>query len=288
MCIALGDFWAAGGHFAEGRLWLEGAVDRSAGVDSPELAEAHQHMAGHLRQSGDLDQAQAWATTSLDMWRRLGSHPHQLARALDTLAAMEMSRGRTDAARTLYEEALTIGREPDDTGDFLQSLLLSDLAIVEYVAGNYQRSLELHTQVLTIADQLGNHRIAMSTQHNMACALLRMGNAQEAQEQMCSLIPHVLESNEPNELMSTAEDYAAVLADLGDHHRALGLIGAADALREREASPRWPVQQAEVAETIAKTRNSLTSKQWDDAYQAGRNTTIENALSEAHTWDAAS
>jgi hypothetical protein len=38
----------------------------------------------------------------------------------------------------------------------------------------------------------------------------------------------------------------------------------------------------EIAGPIAKTRAALSTREWNDAYQAGRNTTIEDALTQAH------
>jgi hypothetical protein len=38
----------------------------------------------------------------------------------------------------------------------------------------------------------------------------------------------------------------------------------------------------EIAGPIAKARAALSTREWNDAYQAGRNTTIEDALTQAH------
>ncbi|MBA3233581.1 MAG: hypothetical protein H0T17_06510 [Propionibacteriales bacterium] len=81
-------------------------------------------------------------------------------------------------------------------------------------------------------------------------------------------------------LIRLAEDYAA--AELGDHLVAVRLLAAADATRERLATPRPPSQQAEIAKPIAKTRAGLTAQEWDDAYRAGCSMTVEDTLTQAH------
>lgn len=89
-------------------------------------------------------------------------------------------------------------------------------------------------------------------------------------------------SNDAALLMAVTEDYAAVLAELGAHQHAVRLLGAADATHERLAAPRDPTQEAEIAEPIAKAHTALTPEEWQDAYRTGRNTTVEDALIQAH------
>ena len=100
--------------------------------------------------------------------------------------------------------------------------------------------------------------------------------------QMHNLIPQALQLNTSTGLTALAEDYAAILAELGDHKLAVRLLGAADARRERLETPREAWQQTEIAEPIAKARAALSTQEWNDAYQTGRNTTIEDALTQAH------
>jgi hypothetical protein len=103
---------------------------------------------------------------------------------------------------------------------------------------------------------------------------------------MRNLIPQCLQLDKPSDLTGLAEDYAAILAELGDHVPAVRLLGAAEATRERLGIPRGQFVQEEIAQPIAKTRAVLSPKEWNDAYQAGRNTTIEDALTEAHAANA--
>ena len=83
-------------------------------------------------------------------------------------------------------------------------------------------------------------------------------------------------------MTALAEDYAAILAEVGDHRSAVRLLGAADTMRQRLGSPRHKVQAAEIAGPIAKTRDGLPEQDVGaSAYQAGRRSTIEAALREA-------
>lgn len=119
-----------------------------------------------------------------------------------------------------------------------------------------------------------------AAKHNMACILQFMGRVGEAKQTMEDLIPGVMELNDAVLLMDVSEDYAAALAELGHHHHAIRLFGAADAMHQRLGVPRDTRQEAEIAEPIAATRAALTPEEWQDAYQAGRSTTVEQAISD--------
>jgi hypothetical protein len=112
----------------------------------------------------------------------------------------------------------------------------------------------------------------------MASTLRAMGRLDEAKEQFYELLPHALEYNEQQRLMTLTDDYAAILTDVGDHHSSVHLLGAADAMRERLAIPRMRTQREAPAETLAKTHAALAPQEWHNAYQTGSSTTVEEAL----------
>jgi hypothetical protein len=80
--------------------------------------------------------------------------------------------------------------------------------------------------------------------------------------------------------MHLAEDYAAILAELGDHSSAVRLLAAADLIHERSGIPRSRAQQAEIAGPLAKAHAAMPGQEWDTAYQQGRNTPLEDLLSQ--------
>jgi hypothetical protein len=83
--------------------------------------------------------------------------------------------------------------------------------------------------------------------------------------------------------MYIAEDYAAILAEVGQSRSAATLLGAADALHERSGVLRPAMQQQEIDGSIAKARTDLSPQEWDEAYQAGRNAPIEDVLDRVHS-----
>ncbi|MET0998825.1 MAG: adenylate/guanylate cyclase domain-containing protein [Marmoricola sp.] len=278
LCMALALLWHVGGYFAERRGWLELAIERAGDRDRPELARCLTLLAATLRLAGELDRAREQATASVDMWRRL-ENESTLAMALTELADVEAERGELASARSLYGEAVGVARESADRGQL--RVVLGEFAILEASEGHHEESLALDAQALAIARELGDPIGALTAEHNMACTLREMGRFDDAHQQMRTLVPRSLEVAGPGALTALAEDYAAILAELSDYLPAVRLLGAADAMRERLGSPRHHMQAAEIAGPIAKAREGLSEQTWNQAYQAGRGTTIEAALREA-------
>jgi predicted ATPase/class 3 adenylate cyclase len=279
LCVALSLFWDIGGYWAEQRRWLERAIAHGGGSESAELARCLTIRGWVAARLGDLDAAYESATASVDMWRRLDDNSRQ-PEALRTLAIIEADRGQPGVARATFEEALRVARAINDSEQVEDCL--ANFGLMEACEGNFERSLSMNNEAIAIARERGDSTAARLYEHNMACTMRMTGQVEDAQRHMRNSIPHILRDNEPAMLMVLAEDYAAVLCDLGQHPRAVRLLGAAEAMRERLGVPRPGTQQADLAEPIAKTRAALTLEEWDDAYQAGRNTTIEDALTEAH------
>jgi predicted ATPase/class 3 adenylate cyclase len=280
LCAAAYGFWRASGYFAEGRRSLERTIDRAGASDGLELARCLGLLAITLRMSGAVDRAHEYATAGVNMHRRLHD-TSTLPQALSILANIEADRGHPAAARPLLEEAVRVTRETGNNEQLLRTL--GEFANLEGYERNYQRALQLGAEALVIARELGDRSDVLTCQHNMACILRQLGRVEEAQAQMHDLIPQIVELNEPDFLVDLAEDYAAILADLGDHHRAVRLFGAADATRERLAIVRPASLQAETADSFTKTHAALTPEEWNAAYQGGRSSTIEDALTQVHS-----
>jgi predicted ATPase len=277
LCLALGSFWLGKGYFSELQEWLEDLIGLSGERDDPEVATCLALLATTLRMSGHRDQAHESAAASVAMWRRLGDISG-LALPLNELAYSELDRGNPAIARSLFAEAVAAAREAGLKVDLLK--VLGNSALLEHYEHNYQQSLELHAEVIALAEELGSPDFVLTARHNVACTLRGMGRLEDSKAQMRALIPQALDLGEPELLMVLAEDYAAGLADLGEHEAAVRLLGAADATRDRLATPRSGVQQVEVEEPMHKTR-VLPRHRWNEIYVAGRNTDIAEALAQA-------
>jgi hypothetical protein len=174
-------------------------------------------------------------------------------------------------------EAVEVARRSIDT----PHRIVDSLAVFEGIEHHRHRALELHEEAIALAHAAGDLRAARSYQHNRACELRLMGRVGEARDEMITLMPAMIRDMIPSELITLAEDYGAVLAELGHHRDAVQLLGAADVLRERHGYPRDSWQEIEIHDALAGSEKGLSRQDWDDSYQAGRTSDIR-ALLEAH------
>lgn len=268
---------------SEGRKWLERALERASDHDSTEVAACLRVHSQLLIRSGAFQDAYRYAKDSVAMSRRLRD-PTGTIWGLWQLATVDLSRQHFASARPMMEEALALARQSGSSKQL--HAVLQRSAMLEGSDDNLPAALDLSTEALAIAQQLGAPNWALLDRQNVACTLRQLGRVEDAHELMRQVIPDALKLLLPYHLMTVAEDYAAVLAELGRYRLAARLLGASDAMYERTSETRDPRQQTEIADALAKARRAMSPQEWNDAYDAGRSASIDDALMEAHAADS--
>jgi predicted ATPase/DNA-binding SARP family transcriptional activator len=279
-CADLWRLWTDGGHIVEGRSWAERAVAKSPDPDSIVLMRCLTMLAEFALLQNEFARGRDMAARAVAMGRRLGDQ-EGLAGALTILGRCEHNLRNVDMARAVFDETITLaGLIPDQQR--LLAAALGALAYMEMGEGRYERSLELQAAALEISGELADERKTLYARQNIACTLRLMGRLSEAQSTMREQFTPVLRMAHSDLLVILAEDYAALLAELGELPRAVRLLGAADALRDRIEMPRLPQQQEEISQPFSRARAEMSLFDWELANSTGRSMTIEDALTEAY------
>jgi predicted ATPase/class 3 adenylate cyclase len=275
LCAGLSRCWATGGYYGEGRQWLEAAI-RLAGDDddSDALGACYWGLAALAQLQGDRQEAYNVMTRCVAMCRRLGDK-RGLSSALNLLGIVAADM---QEARQVLEEAIALARDVGDKARLADAL--QNLAHVEHAEGNDARALALQRSALDLYREVGNDWMVLVVPHNIAVVYRALGQPEEASRQMTKQLPQIVQLADPSSLISIAEDYAAVLADLGEHDHAVRLLGATDAMRERNGITRDPLE-TENDEAFARARAAMPTDAWDREYQRGSHTSVEDALAEA-------
>jgi predicted ATPase/class 3 adenylate cyclase len=276
LCAQLRDYWEAGSKYGEARQWLEAVLAEAGHSASVDRGASLALLAKCLGIQGDSDLAQTRAQEAVEVFRELGDTAPGRADAVLVLASVMWFRGESAAARPLFEQAVEVARLSEDhVYHFVDSL-----ANFEGSEGHHELAIALHEEAVALAQAAGDLTKARIYRHNRACALRNVGRVEEAHDEMRAQIADVVRDGIPGEIVIVAEDFGAVLAELGGHRDAVQLLGAADALRERNGYPREPWQEAEVREAYADCEESLSRREWDESYAAGRSSAV-SALLEA-------
>jgi predicted ATPase/class 3 adenylate cyclase len=269
---ALAYFWYRHGYAAEGRQWLERAIDLTAQDGGAPLARLAHWLGVLLQQLGEPQAALPILERSLAIWRDLGDRDQQ-ARELNSLGITHHHLGDVDAARSLLEESAAISREVGS--DMRLAAALTNLGQLESDAGNFDRATQVLQEALAIDRKQGDMLGVALDQQSLAGVHLRAGRAREARDQLAGMADYVVSCGDPELLATTLEMCAANAAQFGEALRAARLAGAVEAVRQKTGIP---ISQPELLEEfLAPARAAIAPQQWDAALAAGRALTQQQA-----------
>ena len=147
LAAALAGFWAARGHLAEGRRWLDAMLAGSP-EPTPVRCVALRGAGVLARMQGDFAGDRAYCDECLAVGRAVGDKEH-IAAALFWRGTLAWSDGDHDQTRRLYEESLAVRRELGNRRSIANALL--NLACLAYeVAGEYPRAHTLLDEAMAI------------------------------------------------------------------------------------------------------------------------------------------
>ena len=278
---ALAYFWYRHGHVAEGRRWLQRAIDLAAEDGGAPLAQLAHWLGVLLQQQGEPQAALPLLERSLAIWRDLGDRDQQ-ARELNSLGITHHHLDDFDTARSLLEESAAIARE---VGSAMRlAAALTNLGQLEADAGNFDRATQVLQEALAIDRKQGDMLGVALDQQSLAGVHLRAGRAPEARDLLSAMAGYVVSCGDPELLATTLEMCAANAAQLGEGLRAARLAGAAEAIRQKTGIP---IKQPEMLEEfLAPARATTEPGQWDAALAAGRSPSSRQPRSSHHPYPA--
>ena len=260
-------FWYGHGHAAEGRRWLERAVDQNAEGTGSDYARAVHGLGVLLIQQGEHEAAQRPLERALQLWRALDD-PEQVARVLSSLGVMHRMVGELDVARPLLEESIAIARgigaeERLTTG-------LSNLAVVEVDARRNDHAIALLEECLEIDERNGDPSDVLIDKTNLVGGLAFGGRPDAALALLRSILTGIAALGDV-ELTTTAVELAAVIAAaLGAATSAARLVGAAESMRDQAEMPAPAPDIALLERALGPVREVLGDPGWARECALGR------------------
>jgi predicted ATPase/class 3 adenylate cyclase len=264
---ALAPFWYRHSHTAEGRQWLQRAMELGTAHAGAPLAEMAHGLALLMQQQGELREALDLLERSLAIWRDLGDQSWQ-ARELNSLGITRFQMGELSEARALLYDSIAICRETDN--DRVLSMALGNLGNVLIEIGDLDEAALALKEALTLDEKLGNVFGLCNDRQALAAAALRAGRASAAQPLLSATFDYVVRSGDALLLANTLELYACVAAGCGQGPRAAFLAGAADAVRRKAGMPRPEPDAAFLERFLAPARAAAQAEEWESELAAGR------------------
>ncbi|HLN60608.1 MAG TPA: diguanylate cyclase [Symbiobacteriaceae bacterium] len=180
---ALWQFWWRRGHLAEGRRWLEAALQVDAEADGG--AERTHARAVALFAAAKLGMEQEGSESALRQTEesvrlfQMTGDQDGLARALAELGHAHRKHGNYDQARACFDESLVIRRQTGDTSGICAGLV--GLGLLALSQGDYQGALSRLQETLSLQRGLGNKVGVIQAQTILATIHMVVGEYSQAE-----------------------------------------------------------------------------------------------------------
>ncbi len=276
---ALWRFWNIRGHYGEGGLRLERALEAD---DRPTAARAKalNGAAAIADQSGEVPTARSHAEEALRIHRMLNDS-WGIASTLVVLGNVEMTDGNFDAGQVAFAEALDRFTALGDDHYILLAMRL--LAWAHYDLGDVPKARALHQEVISRARLVGNKRITQMSLGALAEYALNEGLVGEAVALLDEAYEINRELGEHAEIAVNLARFALALALASRSRAAAELLGASQRLHDDAGANVYPWVAKMNEETRTRIADEIDDETFSAAFERGRRMSADAAVALARS-----
>ncbi|AFY85073.1 tetratricopeptide repeat protein [Oscillatoria acuminata] len=220
----LGEVETASEHYQQ-------ALDLCPLEDKREKALIVHNLATFKAKQGEIDQAIALSTESMELFERIGSTLEGKVATLHHLAGIKAKQGEIDEAIALYTQSLEINERIGHLQG--KAATLHELAGIKTNQGEIKEAIALYTESLEIDERIGHLEGKAATLHHLAGIKADQGEIKEA----IALYTQSLEINERIGILegkaATLHCLAIIKAKQGEIDEAIALYTESIELEER-------------------------------------------------------
>lgn len=277
----LGAFWHDGGHFLEGRAWIERFLD-SPDVTVGSRAHGLIHLAWLAYAQGDNARARQLTACARDLAERIGdSEIIGLSLVRDCRLAHDrqctLSPTELDALRARNDEALAFNHAHNH--DWLVIRAANVRGLVEFHAGDPSIAVDYFQRVEHMSRRLGSSEWESLAVGNRGMALVKIGKHTEAHHLVRSCLDGFRDGLHSPFVIPDLETFAIILAACGAVRDAVRLLAAATEHRTRIGYQ--VVHSPSVASTLSTARQELAPDMFDEEWRQGSALSLPEAIAYA-------
>jgi predicted ATPase/DNA-binding SARP family transcriptional activator len=258
--------WLLTGRAAEGRMWLEEALEKTLHIRTELRAKTLLGASSIARMQGDYVAAERHGAAAHELYAELGDAACT-ARALSNLAGIAACTGDRARAVELFEGGIELLREVSDKWGLAVSL--TNLADVVLAAGDAQRAATLFEESLELYREAEDEHGVEVAVASLAVAKLQTGDVDAATSLVDEALRLATKLGDREGIARCLEDLAAARVASDEHEDAARALGAAAVVREEIGSSRTPLEETMHTETLAAVRAELEPETFEDALRAG-------------------
>ncbi|HVG00368.1 MAG TPA: diguanylate cyclase [Chloroflexia bacterium] len=280
-------FWWLQGHIEEGRGWLRKVLalldDGPWTADEGGMPEYLAFPASRALQGAgvlarcqcDYSGAKSLLERGLALARRSGETLRSAA-LLNSLGLVALDQGLYAEAEPYFMQSMDIERQLGDKQRL--AISLNNLGGVSHYQGRYERATEFYLESLALRRELGDNWGIANSLYNLGESAYFQGKYAEAASLHRESLALRRELGDTRGLAPCMEGLAGALAALGECAVAARLLGASEVLREANAAPVSHADRAHHEQMVAVARAGLPEGAFAQAWSAGREMSLEQAL----------
>jgi tetratricopeptide (TPR) repeat protein len=212
---------------------------------------------------------------AIALFRQAGDW-RNLAEVLGILGFTVLSNGDLESAEKLLDEAYEL--DPQNLDKRGLEFVLSGKSQLCLLRGEYGKARAFLQQDCDTQKAVGNRMGYLWGRARLAHVALREGNVAEAHQMLVDVIKSFQTDRNKNGLAFALEKLASLYVVIDKPEAAPALIGWSDATRKEIGDPRQRLQQDELDRDIAAILAKIGSPAYKDAYAAGQELTLDEAV----------
>jgi predicted ATPase/class 3 adenylate cyclase len=272
-------FWHQHSHLSEGREWLERLLAAPAAqAATVGRFRALNGLGGLVYWLGDYPLARTTYEASLDVARSL-DEPKLIAEAVFNLAYLDYQAGDFEAVDRHAGEARALYEKIGELGLAARTGMFAGLALFRH--GDYEGAVRNRRQARETLVSLGRRFEAADSGGLLALALSRLGDYDGAKRVLLEVLDEFKAVGNLSSTLAILDLASVIEIEHGDVERALRIIGAADAIREREGGMLSSLDILRLERPRETAARLLPADEVERLYAEGRAMTLEQAIAEA-------
>ncbi len=225
-----------------------------------------------------MHQASDYYQRSLLVWQQLGQQ-QRVASLFSNLGIIARLAGGYDEARKLHEKGLEIRRQLADRWAIAVSL--NNLGNVALDQGNPSEARAFLEEAVALQRQVGDKYYIANALNNLANVIRRLGDFPQAFKLYRESLQLNRDLGDRWALAYLLEDIGCLASLAGKPEAALTLVAAASVVREAIKSPLSKDEVRKMDELLQPARTALNAGEQQQAWDTGRNQTLDEALDQA-------
>jgi tetratricopeptide (TPR) repeat protein len=285
---SLGYVWYTRGLTREALSWLDQIV--AAGAEGPPgLRGVLLYWLGAFAtRQGRAEQAAEAYREAVELFRATDDDTTRVAKTLNALGDVAVSRGDGAEARRCWNEALALARQaPGPDGRHTEAFITANLGDLAFEQGDLASARELLERAIELLRPRGDRWATAIVQRYLAKVLAAQGEQARAYGLLSETLSLLRAWSERTELAETLEILATLAANEGERERVVRLLGAAAAIRAAAGTPLGDHQRARLARAVGPASAALGRDALGmaaDDLAGGRALTFDQALDYAAAW----